>query len=193
MATNRLIAKDAIEVYAASMFDAANEAGGVDNVMEVRNQMEDIMRLTNADTKLSDALSNTEFTDQQRYNLAQAVFADCNPVFREVMAVMAERGDSRMLPRVFHAYDDLLAERLNTCVVDVTTVVPLDDRLRSIIVKKCEADLGKKVVLNESIDKSILGGIIMSAGTKRIDASLIHQLARARSVLKDTSDGGESS
>jgi F-type H+-transporting ATPase subunit delta len=45
-------------------------------------------------------------------------------------------------------------------------------------------------VLNESIDKSILGGIVMSINGKHIDASVISQLNKARQVLKET-DGGE--
>ena len=69
--------------------------------------------------------------------------------------------------------------------------VALDDNLRTLITRKAEADLGKKIVLRERIDKSILGGIIMSANGKRIDASIISQINHARQVLKDSSDGGE--
>ena len=80
---------------------------------------------------------------------------------------------------------------LNVTVVDVTTVVPLDDHLREVITKKSEADLGTKVVLRESIDKSLIGGILMSANGKRIDASMTSQLEAARNVLKHSTDGGE--
>ena len=72
-----------------------------------------------------------------------------------------------------------------------TTAVPLDDALRRIITEKAEADLDTNVVLRESVDKSILGGIIMSTNGKRIDASVASQLDHARNVLKTTTDGGE--
>ena len=52
-------------------------------------------------------------------------------------------------------------------------VVELDDHLREVITKKAEADLGTNVVLREHIDKSLLGGILMSANGKRIDASVL--------------------
>ena len=76
-------------------------------------------------------------------------------------------------------------------IVDVTTVVELNDHLREVIVKKAEADLGTKVVLRERIDKSLLGGILMSVGGKRIDASVATMLDSARTTLKQTTDGGE--
>lgn len=191
MPTNRLVVKEEIATYAAAMFEAANEAGGQDAVLEVRNQMEEIIRLMHSDMDLSMALSDATYTPEQRNGLAKAVFAECNPAFTEVMAVMAERGDADKLSRVYAAYGDELESKLNLCVVDVTTVVALDDNLRHIITEKAEAELGKKAVLRERIDKTILGGIIMSVNGKRIDASVVSQLNNARQVLKETSDGGE--
>ncbi|WP_165055240.1 MULTISPECIES: ATP synthase F1 subunit delta [unclassified Adlercreutzia] len=191
MPTNRLVVKEEVAAYAAVMFDAANEAGGQDAVLEVRNQMEEIIHLMHSDMDLSGALSDTSYTPEQRNALARAVFAECNPAFVEVMAVMAERGDADLLKRVFAAFGDELDTKLNLCVVDVTTVVALDDNLRHIIIEKAEAELGKKAVLRERIDPSILGGIIMSVNGKRIDASVVSQLNNARHVLKETTDGGE--
>ena len=69
--------------------------------------------------------------------------------------------------------------------------MPLDDGLRQLITEKAEADLGRRAVLRERIDASILGGIIMDVDGNYIDASMISQLNRARNVLKDTTDGGE--
>lgn len=191
MPTNRLVVKEQIAVYAAVMFDAANAAGGQDAVLEVRNQMEDVIRLMHSDMELSLALTDTSYTPEQRNALARAVFAECNPAFTEVVAVMAERGDVDKLPRVYAAYGEQLDTKLNMCVVDVATVVELDDNLRHIIIEKAEAELGKKAVLRERIDKSLLGGIVMSVNGKRIDASVVSQLNKARHTLKERKDGGE--
>ncbi len=191
MATNRLIQTSKIEVYAQVAFDAANEQNGQETVLEVRNQMASLRKLINADMDLSLALNDPSYTPEQRYELALAVFADCNLALREVLAVMAKNGDIDLLGNVYHAYEDVVADKLKLCVVDVVTAVPLDDELRKLIEQKAEADLGTKAVLSESIDESILGGIIMSVNGMRIDASVQSQLNRARHVLKGT-DGGES-
>ena len=60
-----------------------------------------------------------------------------------------------------------------------------------VAVKKLSADLGHGVRLNESVDASILGGIIISTHGKRMDASVKTQLNHARQVLKTASTGGE--
>lgn len=191
MPTNRLVVKEEVNTYAAAMIEAAYDAGGQDAVLEVRTQMDQILELLYTDMELSNALTETSYTPQQRNQIAKAVFAGCNPAFTNVMAVMAERGDANLLARVRKVYEDQLSKKLNLCVVDVITVVELDDNLRHIITEKVEADLGMKSVLNEHIDKSILGGIIMSVNGTRIDASMVSQLNNARQVLKGISDGGE--
>ena len=191
MATNRLVVKEEVAVFASVLFDAANEAGGQEAVLDVREQMGEIIRLMRADMNLEMALNSSEYTAEQRKGLVESVFADCHPALREVLAVMAERGQADLLSRVYTDYGTLVGERLGLVVVDVTTAVPLDDKLRQLITEKAEADLGKKAVLRERIDKSILGGIIMSVDGNYIDASMISQLNRARHILKDTTDGGD--
>ncbi len=191
MATNRLVVKEEVAVFASVLFDSANGAGGQEAVLQVREQMAEVIRLMRSDLDLTMALSNPDFTPEARRALVENVFAECHLAFREVLAVMAERGQADLLPRVNDEFRALLGERLGICVVDVTTAVPLDDGLRQLITEKAEADLGKKAVLRERIDKSILGGIIMDVDGNYIDASMISQLNRARNVLKDTTDGGE--
>ena len=191
MPTNRLIVKEEVAVYAAVLFDGAFEAGGQEAVLEVRDQMVRVAGAMRTNMELSVALSDPGYTPEQRGELARNVFAGCNPVLLDVLAVLAERGDAALLPRVLENYAEQLQSKLNLCVVDVTTAVPLDDALRRIITEKAEADLDTNVVLRESVDKSILGGIIMSTNGKRIDTSVASQLDHARNVLKTTTDGGE--
>ena len=181
MAINRLVQQGKVQVYADTMFNAANDAGGADEVVAVRNQMAELRHLIYSDMDLSLALKDASYTPEQRYGLAKAVFADCEIALAETLAVMAEQGDVDLLGQVFHGYEDAMMAALKLVVVDVTTVVPLDDELRELI----------KAVLNEGIDPSILGGIIMSVNGMRIDASVLSQLNRARYVLKGT-DGGDS-
>ncbi len=192
MASSRLIAKEAAEVYAGVLTDAALSSGGQEAVIKVRSQLDDVVGVMYVDMDLEAALSDSQLSPEQRRSLAQAVFAGCDPAFSEVLAFMAEHGDFSLLPRVKPAMDDAIEEKLNLVVADVTTAVPLDDHLRQVITNKVETDLGKNVVLNERVDKSILGGIILSVRGWRMDASMVSQLNYARGVLGETPDGGES-
>lgn len=191
MPTNRLVIKEEVATYASVLLDAAAEAGGQDTVLEVRDQAEQIVSFMRSNMDLSSALEDETYTPEQRSELARGVFAPYDSVLVDVLAVMAERGDIALLTRVLKSFEEQIESKLNIAVVDVTTVVPLDESLREVITKKAAADLGTEVVLREHIDKSILGGVIMSANGKRIDASVLSQLESARNVLKLSTDGGE--
>ena len=191
MPTNRQVLREKVATYASVLLDGAYEAGGQDAVLEVRDQTERVIRIMRSNLELSSALEDSAYTPEQRNELVRNVFAQCHPVLVNVLAVMAEREDIALLSRVWASYGEALERKLNVSVVDVTTVVELDDHLREVIVKKAEADLGTSVVLREHIDTSLIGGILMSANGKRIDASVLSQLESARNVLKLSTDGGE--
>ena len=191
MPTNRLVEKEKFVTYAATLLDAANQAGGQESVLQVRDELEQIVRIMRQNIDLTEALSEVTYSPEQRAEIARSVFAGCNPVLVDVLAVMAERGDTGLISRISANYEDQITEKLNVTVVDVTTVVELDDHLRQIITQKTSAELGTDVVLREHIDTSILGGILMSANGTYIDASVKTQLENARTTLKQTADGGE--
>lgn len=191
MPTNRLLVKEEVATYAGMLLDAAFEDGGQDRVLEIRDQLEQLLRIYRGNAGLREALSNPAFSPEQRARLAANVFEGLDPLATSVIAVMAERGNLGELSQVVSAYGTASEEKLGVCVVDVTTVVSLDDELRTIITEKLTKDLGKAVVLREHIDASILGGIIMSTHGKRIDASVASQLEHTRNVLTESNDGGE--
>ena len=188
MPNNRLLAKEEVATYSGMLLDAALEQGGAERVLEVREQLDFVLRTYRGNADLREALGNPAYSPEQRHTLAVNVFDGIDPLAVSVIAVMAERGDLDKLSSTVNAYRN---EKLGVAVVDVTTVVALDDHLREVITEKLSADLGKKVVLREHIDASILGGIIMSTNGKRIDASVASELEHARIVLKEENDGGE--
>ena len=190
MATNRLVINEQIDAYASTLLDAAEAAGGQACILDIRDQLDTIAQSYRGNFELKVALTDRMDSTEQRKKIAQAVFADAHPVLSEVVAVMVERENMELIQRVYQRYNVLLQERLDVVIVDVTTVVELTDALREQIKAKAKRELGKEVVLRERINPAILGGIVMNAAGRTIDASMISQLERARNTLK-AKDGGE--
>ena len=188
---NRHVTQATIDAYANTVLDGANAAGGTEAVVEVRNQMLEILGFmaTNIDLRLS--CDDEGYTPEEREGIVKGVFGSYNQVLVGLLCVMASRADMDKLRQIYHRYEDLIESKLNFSIVDVTTVVELDDNLRGVITNKAESDLGRKCVLVEHIDPSIQGGIIMSAGSRYVDASVLSQFERARFTLKQMNDGGE--
>ena len=144
---------------------------------------------SNIDLRL--ACDDEGYTPEEREGIVKAVFGSYNEILVSLLCVMASRCDMGKLRGIYHKYEELIESKLNFNVVDVTTVVELDDNLRTVITKKAESDLGRECVLVEHIDPSIQGGIIMSTGGRYVDASVRTRFDRARIALKEKTDGGE--
>ena len=188
---NRHVINEIIAAYANAALDGAYAAGGRDAVVEVRNQLIQILEFISTNIKLRLSLDDEVYSSEQRAEIARNVFEGYNPILVELLVVMASRGDVEKLRRVYADYENLIVSKLDFNVVDVTTVVDLDDNLRTVITNKIQADLGRDCVLVEHKDPSIMGGIVMSTMGNYIDASLRSQFDRASIVLKEKTDGGE--
>jgi F-type H+-transporting ATPase subunit delta len=187
MPTSRMLAKQVVATYASVLFDAADGAGAVD---EVYAQLDAVLRLVRSHAPLRDAMSDDAVPGVRRAAVAREVFAGLQPSLVSTIAIMVERDDFGLFSSLVDAFDETAEERRGVVAVDVTTAVDLSDALRESITAKLAADLGKDVVLRETVDPSIIGGIVISTHGHRIDASLASQLESARLVLS-AHTGGE--
>lgn len=188
MPTNRMLAKQQVATYAECLLAAAQQAG---RAFEDIEELKSARKAVNRSSQMREFLQDPNVSAENKVALVKDVFSGLSPEVVSVVAVMAERCEIGLLGRVATAYEDAAEKALDMVVVDVTTAVPLDDHLRDVISTKLSADLGRSVRLNERVDRSILGGIIMSTHGKRMDASVQAQLSHARQVLATASTGGE--
>lgn len=187
MPTDRTLIKREVETYAKVLLEAAN---GEKKVHDIEAQLDDAQSIIIGNSEFRGALEDKTIDGAVRADLVRKVFKDADASLVAVLALMVERDDIRLLPRVREDYIALAEEETKVVVVDVTTVVALTDELRAALKKKLSAGFGgKDVLLREHLDKSIMGGIVMSAHGKRIDASIQSQLEQARVVLSTVSGG----
>ena len=184
MATNRASERAEVEVYAKTLLDQVNAQGGLDAVLEARSQMEQIVAYNRSHIELTAAATDAERSPEERASLVRKVFEGAGPALQGMLGVMVERESFGLLPRVLASFNEQVSRELGVTVVDVVTRVPLDDHLRDLIKNKASAELGGQPVLREQVDGSMLGGIVMSANGRRIDASMDTMLSSARATLR---------
>jgi F-type H+-transporting ATPase subunit delta len=188
MPTSRALAKQTVATYARVLYDAA---AGDDSVDAVSTQLDAVLRLVRGQAPLRDAMLDDAVAGRTRAATARQVFSGLYPALVETLAVMVERDDFGLLAGFVERFGEVAEEQRGVVAVDVTTAVELSDSLRESIAAKLAADLGKGVVLRETVDPAIIGGIVISTHGHRIDASIASQLENARMVLSTAHHGGE--
>jgi F-type H+-transporting ATPase subunit delta len=188
MPTDRTFTRRTSAVYAEVLLQAAIDA---DAVFEVSGQLEQVLGAIRGNVELRNALMDRTLPAETRSRVATEVFAGLDAGLLQVLGVMLERDDIMLLGRVSEVYGDLAERELDAVIIDVTTVVGLDEGLRDQIRTKYATQFGKGVFLREHIDPTLVGGIVLSAHGRRIDASVVSQLKGARAVLSTVSSGGD--
>jgi F-type H+-transporting ATPase subunit delta len=87
---------------------------------------------------------------------------------------------------LFEIYGDFRArynEKMNILEVTAVTAEPLSARLREKLVDKLGKVTGKKIVLSEKTDKSIIGGIVLRYANTEIDSSVKTRLDKLKAQI----------
>ena len=188
MANDRMLVKREVTTYAEVLLEASQAAG---NTFEVAGQLEQLQATLRSHPGLKETLADDSIAAADRVSILGDVFAGYDSSLLGVVGVMLERKELGLLHRVVEEFGQLAEEALGAVILDVTTVVELDDELREAIKNKFAAQFGAKIMLREHIDPSILGGIILGAHGKRIDASVSTRLEQTRAALSSQLSGGE--
>ena len=98
--------------------------------------------------------------------------------------LMAENGRLSVLPRVAELYAELEAEHKKTINVDVVSAYVLSKKQKIELSASLEKRLARKVNLNCSVDKTVITGMVISAGDLVIDSTAKGQLMRLSNALQ---------
>ncbi len=90
--------------------------------------------------------------------------------------IILRKSRERFLPAIAAAFESMYNQHKGIEKAVVTTSFPLDGGLRKDFEKRVANITGKKVVLSETIDPSIIGGYILKIGDQQLDESVKSKL-----------------
>lgn len=188
MPKNRMLIKREIETYAEVLLE---QASAQHKEYEISAQLEELKKVVRMSPGLAEVLRDESLPESTRSDVIGEVFKGFDPDMVKVLLVMSDRGDIPKLGRVAELYDQMLQDKDDVVILDVSTVIELDDELREKIKSKFAAQFDRQIVLREHVEPWILGGINVRANGKRIDCCTATRLDRVRVALSTVTTGGE--
>ena len=89
-----------------------------------------------------------------------------------------------LVPYIAKIYEAYRAEDEGYVDVEVTTAYAFSKEEKQQFASKLEKTFSKKVHMNVSVDKSLIGGVLVRAGDKVIDGSIRGQLQQMQKALQ---------
>lgn len=194
-------------LYAASLFQLADEKGGQEAIETIGAQIGDIVELARQDRRFNEFLSSRTLPASDRAASLEAIFKGrVDGLTLRFLLVLNAKERLAHLAVIGAAYDEIVQERFARVEVDVYTAVPVDKPTLERIGATLQRTLGKEPALHPYVDASLLGGVRMQVGDRLIDGSVATRLRRMRErfaenggaalrerierIIEDTSDNG---
>jgi F-type H+-transporting ATPase subunit delta len=170
--------------YARALFELAVEEGRFE---EVGAELARVASALESDPDLMVALRNPVTSREEKLHLAEAISAalKLSPLVANGLRLLAERSrlaDLPLLERVYRELADAKAGRLRARVI---SAVPLSEESARSIARLLSGTGVRNVVVERSVDPSILGGVVAQVGSKVYDGSLRTQLGELGRQLKN--------
>ncbi len=167
-------------MYARALFEAAQEAGRVDDVAA---DLGGLATAVEEVPELRSFLRNPQIEPAGKADVLEQLAADADELVRNFVRLVAEKGRAGELPEISAELDALVARAQNRLAVELTTSYELSDEEAKSILETIEKASGRKVDATRSVDPSLIAGIVLQIGSHRADGSVRGRLERLRREL----------
>jgi F-type H+-transporting ATPase subunit delta len=167
-------------MYAHALFDAAKEQG---RLAAVREELHDLALAVDEVPELGAVLENPEIDQIVKAQILGELVGGGEELTRNFLRLLAEKGRAAELVQVAREYETLVAAEEGVLQVELTTAFELSDKDAAGIVRQIEQASGRTVEATRSVDPKLIGGIVLQAGSMRVDASVHGRLERLRQDL----------
>ncbi|HAS78226.1 MAG TPA: hypothetical protein DCS38_00490 [Ruminococcus sp.] len=167
------------KVYADALFELCSEDKSYDSV---HRDINDCRKVFADNPDLLKFLSAPAINTDKKTELLSEIFSDCGIVCN-LLCVITVKNRAGLIYKITDCFNKLYNEYKNIAEITVTTCIPLSDTMREKLKAKLSAKFGKTVVMNEKVDKSILGGVIVQYENLQIDSSIKSKLNSVHNEL----------
>ena len=103
--------------------------------------------------------------------------------FRNFLHLLTEKNRLPEVLEIYEEWERLLAAEEQVLEVELTTAIELSDEEAAEIVKQIEDAAKRKVEATRAVDPDLIGGLVLQAGSLRVDASVRGRLNDLREDL----------
>lgn len=160
--------------YAKSLLELAIEKGFLE---EVHADMQLFLSIVKQNHALELMLKNPIINIDKKRTILHKIFEKkVQPVTITFFDIILRKSRERYLPAIAASFDNMYNQHKGIEKALITTSFPLNDELRKEFEKKVANITGKKVLLTEQVDPSIIGGYVLKIGDRQLDESVLGKL-----------------
>ena len=167
-------------VYAEALLEAAKDEKRLDRV---RKDFDEFAAALEGSEELQRFLQNPQIESETKRQALEDLLAKSDDLFLNLVRVLVDKNRIAELDQVHEEWGRLLAREERVLELELTTAVQLSDKEAARVVKQIEETSGRSVVATRTVDPDLIGGLVVQAGSRRLDASVRGRLEQLREKL----------
>jgi F-type H+-transporting ATPase subunit delta len=167
-------------VYAEALIEAARDKKRLD---AVRTQFDEFAAAVAGSDELRRFLRNPQLEPRAKRAALEDMLTGSDELFLNFIRLLVEKDRIAEVDDVYEEWTRLLARQERILELELQTAVELSDQEAAKVVEQIEKASGRKVVASRTVDLDLIGGLVVQAGSVRLDASVRGRLDQLREEL----------
>jgi len=167
--------------YGRAMFELAKTEGKVDEYLE---QLRCIKKITIENPGMLEIFDHPKVTMNEKLILVDDLFTEgFDREVKDFLKLLITKDRVSSLVKMIKDFEELYYEYKNIVLVRVTSAVELENEEKSDLLIKLKELFEKEVIIEQLVDTTIIGGLLIEAQDKIIDATVKGRLEKFRHGL----------
>jgi F-type H+-transporting ATPase subunit delta len=149
----------------------------------VHTQLQQLRGAVAETADLRSLLENPEVDSRVKGDVLARIAQGGDDEVVNFLRLIAEKGRAGELTEIVDELDTLVAEQARILDVEITTAMELSAESFQRLTQRIADASGREVQATRKVDPDLIGGIVLQAGSMRLDASVRGRLERLRHDL----------
>ena len=158
-----------VKDYGRALFELAKEDGAIESVYA---DVSAVIAVVKGNPEYCAILNSPTLSKEERRGMIDEAFGTLSENLRNLLKLLSDKRMAHLYPAALSGFTAEYDLYMGILRVDAITVNPLTQEQSARLCQKLEAKTGKKVVINNIIDASILGGIKLRYDGIQLDGSI---------------------
>jgi F-type H+-transporting ATPase subunit delta len=170
--------------YATAIFELALEQKALDQVAADLNRFSEAVDVVD---DLERLVKSPVFTAEEQGRALAAILdeIEIEGLTRNFLLLVAKNRRLFAATDIIRAFRAMLAQHRGEISASVATASKLGEAQVTALKQALKAALGKDVLLEQSVDPGLLGGLVIKVGSRMIDTSLRTKLSSLKVAMKE--------
>jgi F-type H+-transporting ATPase subunit delta len=164
--------------YAKSLIDLAEEQNALEAIKQDMTFFVDTLK---ANSQLKAVLRNPIISHDKKLKILQAIFSGkVTPATDGFFKIMINKSRGEILYPTAKEFVNQYNIKKNIVKATVVSAAPLSEANKQQIISEVKSLTGGEIILQESVDASLIGGFVLNVGDRQVDTSVSASLQKLK-------------